>query len=178
MGRIHVHEAGVKISGPRVLKLHTDKLYKWFRFLPKGMYFYFPHFSEVYVDNIKRKVKRLPEQGLTTQDNKKVRVGCVMAYNITNIEKWLVENETPDASILAEAAKVVEKWITSRVYETITAYSPEGRSDDSLSRAAQAEMGQDFGVRIEYLAIETFAESDMRSIHHSGITPVFSEEED
>lgn len=160
--RLPAHEGGVKISGERTRELRRGG---WLR----SWYFWVPRFSEIFTDNVKRKVIELPEQLLTTGDGKRVRAGGVMAYHITNVVTWLVENEDPEHGVQAEAARVLRGWVKDRTFDEVQEFKPEKRGEDDLTRLAQAELGTDFGVRVRQLALASFAESDARDLHHSGL---------
>lgn len=153
--RLGAHEEGVKIRGAEVFALGP------------GTVWYFGRWSEVFVDNVKRKVKWLPDKPLTTRDGKRVRVGGVIIYYITNIKTWLVENELPDEGLQADATRVLRNFITSKDFSEIQEYLPGRRTDDELTRMAQDELGQAFGVRIQLLSFDTFAEAEVKDIYIS-----------
>jgi len=154
--RCPVHEGGVKISGAKV------------RTIGPGWYWWVPRFTEVFTDNVKRKVIDLPEQLLTTKDDCRVRAGGILIYHISNIERWLVENESPEHGVQVQAARVLREWVKARDFGDVQAFNPDKRKEDELTRLAQSEVGQDFGVRIDQLALASFAETDATDLHHSG----------
>lgn len=156
--RLPVHEGGVKISGKKV------------REIKPGWYWWVPRFTETFSDNVKRKVVDLPEQLLTTKDECRVRAGGIMIYHITNIERWLVENETPEHGVQVQASRVLREWVKDRAFADVQAFKPDKRSTDELTRMAQGELGTDFGVRIEQLALASFAETEATDLHHSGLS--------
>lgn len=158
--RLHAHEGAVKISGKRYKELRH------------GFYFWIPHCSAIYTDNIKRKVIELPEQLLTTLDGVRVRAGGVLVYYISNVVTWLVENEDPEHGVRADAARVLREWVKAKDFEAVQAYSPEKRGEDDLTRLAQSELGTDFGVRVQLLALASFAASDAWDLHHSGLIDI------
>lgn len=155
--RLPVHEGGVKISGEKVAEIKP------------GWYFWVPRFTEVFTENVKRKVIELPEQLLTTRDGKRVRAGGVMAYHITNVVTWLVENEDPEHGVQVEAARVLRDWVKAREFADVQAYDPKKRGEDELTRAAQNAFGADFGVYVRQLGLASFAETDATDLHHSGL---------
>ncbi len=165
--RLPVHEGGVKISGARV------------REIKPGWYLWLPRFTEVFTDNVKRKVIELPEQLLTTGDGKRVRAGGIMEYHITNVVSWLVENEEPESAVKAAAARVLREWVKVRTFDEVQTFKPEKRGEDNLTRLAQAELGTDFGVRIRQLGLASFAESEATDLHHSGlaVAPAVSDDD-
>lgn len=166
MGRIQSFEAAVKVSGPVVTEIKNSA--RLWKYGPRGLFFYIPHFTDVFKDNVVRKVQELPEQLLTTQDGKKVRVGGILVYHIANIVTWLTDNEDPEHGVQVEAARVLREWVVTMSFEAIQNFRPTKRGEDDLTRSAQTQMGSDFGVRIRQLSMASFAETDSRDIHHSG----------
>ncbi len=160
--RLPVHEGGVKISGTRVREVkHGGFSRSW--------YFWVPRFSEIFTDNVKRKVIELREQLLTTSDGKRVRAGGIMAYHITNVVTWIVENEDPEHGVQAEAARVLREWVKVQTFDEVQAFKPSRRDYDDLTRMAQSELGTAFGVRIRQLGLASFAETAATDMHHSGL---------
>jgi hypothetical protein len=160
--RLQAHEGGVCISGEHVRELRRGG---WLR----SWYFWVPRFSVVYVDNVKRKVVELPEQLLTTSDGKRVRAGGVLVYHISNAITWLVENEDPEHGVQAEAARVLREWVRISTFGHVQTFRAGKRAEDDLTRLAQNELGQSFGVYVRQLALASFAESDAWDLHHSGL---------
>jgi hypothetical protein len=144
----------VKVSGAR------------FRVLRPGFYIWVPHFSNIYVDNVVRKVVELPEQLLTTQDGIRVRAGGLMVYAIEKIEVWLLENDDPDHGLLNEAARVLRDWVRSRTFEQIQV-APAGAGDE-LTMAASDAVELEFGVDVRLLSLTSFARTSAHDMHHSG----------
>lgn len=155
-GRCPGHELGIKVTGRKVTEIKP------------GTYWYLGRWSEVFTDNVMRKVREPEDQVLTTRDTRRVRVGGVLIYHITNITQWLYKNEDPDDGVLVEAARVLKKFVQSHEFEEVRAHEPTGRNDDELTRTAQAELGTSFGIRVERLSFTNFAETEARELHHTG----------
>lgn len=155
-GRLHYHEGGVKITGEKV------------KVLKFGTYWFNARWSEIYTDNIRRKVIELTKQVLTTKGGKRVRLGGVFIYHITNIKTWLVDNEDPAQGVQVEAERVLREWVKSRSFEDVQDYDPQKREDDDLSRTAQEKIGQYFGVWVRMLGIKDFAETNAMDLYHGG----------
>lgn len=157
-GRIHPHEGGVKVAGdnpPVELK--------------PGHYWYHDRLHKVYVDNVKRKVRDLPVLTITTKDGFSARIQGVIIFHITNIVTWLIENEEPDDALLTDATRVFTSWARTQTFDELCAWNPDRRKEDDLTRLAQAEMGQDFGVRVRHLGIINGpVETTARDLHVSG----------
>jgi hypothetical protein len=92
-----------------------------------------------------------------------------MAYHITNVVTWIVENEDPEHGVQAEAARVLREWVKVQTFDEVQTFKPAKRGEDDLTRLAQAELGTDFGVRIRQLGLASFAESEATDLHHSGL---------
>lgn len=166
--RLHVHEGGVKISGSNVVELSRKRRWSTLWLVP-AWYWWVPRFSDIFTDNIKRKVIDLPDQLLTTKDRKRVRAGGVLVYHLQNVITWLVENEDPEDGVQVEAARVLREWVKARTFDEVQNYTAEKRSDDVLTRLGQDQLGADFGVRVRQLSLTCFAETAARDLYHSGI---------
>jgi regulator of protease activity HflC (stomatin/prohibitin superfamily) len=164
MGRIHSYEAGVKISGPQVRELRSDN--RLLGIGPRGVFLWVPHFSEIFKDNVVRKVVELPEQLLTTKDKKRVRAGGILVYRIEDVATWLSENEDPDHGVQVEAARVLREWVVGMTFAEVQGHSTS--RDDSLTQRAQAALDEDFGVVVIQVALASFAETEARDLHHGG----------
>lgn len=165
--RLPVHEGGVIISGEKVRIIARRRRWSTLWLMP-SWYWWVPRFSDVFTDNVKRKVIELPEQLLTTKDGRRVRAGGVFVYHVTNVERWLVENEAPEQGVQVQASRVLRDWVKARRFDDVQSFSPDRRKEDELTRTAQADVGQDFGIRVESLGLASFAECEARDLHHSG----------
>jgi len=150
---IEATDEGVKITGGRVKTLGA------------GRHWYHTRLSTVYTANVKRQTHALDDQLLTTDDGKRVRVGGVLVYCITDIEKWLVENEDSADAVSEMAAHALREVIISTTFDDMQKAREKKR--DELTRSAQEMLGM-FGVRVEYLRLTTFAETDAKDLYHSG----------
>jgi SPFH domain/Band 7 family protein len=153
-GRLHSFEMGVKASGRRYKVLHP------------GFYVWIPHFSNIYSDNVVRKVVELPEQLLTTADGVRVRVGGLLVYTIEKIEVWILDNDDPDHGLFNEAARVLRNWVRSRSFDEIQEI--DNADHDDLTMEATNAMELDFGIDVRSLALTSFARTDSIDLHHSG----------
>lgn len=163
-GRLGVHEGGAKVTGKKVTELKP------------GTYWWNRRWSEVFDCNIKRKVCNLPEQTLTTSDSQRVRVGGILIYHITNVVAWLVENEDPEHGIETDAARVLRDFIRSKTFDEVQGYSPAKRGEDDLTKDAQGELGQVFGVRIRHLGMVSFVKTRAIDLTHSGMLAMLTPE--
>ena len=153
IGRVHRFQRGVKVSGQKVKVI-------------SGWYFWLPHFSDIYVDNVVRKVVVLPEQLLTTHDGICVRVGGLLVYTIENIEVWLLENDDPDHGLLNEAARVLRDWVRRKTFEEIV---KAGTSEmDELAMMCSDAVELEFGVDVRGLGLTNFARTRSMNLHHMG----------
>lgn len=153
-GIIEAHELGVKVTGARVTELKP------------GGYWQHTARTTVYKDNVVRKVREPSDVVATTKDGCTVRVGISLAYNITNIKTWLMDNEDAEQGLLVDVQRVVLKYIRSHDFAEI-----QDHDEATLTKLAQKELGRYFGVRIKGLGVTTFAETELRDLNHSGDLP-------
>lgn len=153
LGRVHRFQRGVKVSGSRVKVL-------------SGWYFWLPHFSDVYTENVVRKVVVLPEQLLTTSDGHRVRVGGLLVYTITDIVIWLIENEDADHGLLNEAARVLRDWVRTRTFQDIV--EADSSDMDELTMMCTDAVELDFGVDVRSLGFTNFAKTSSLNLHLMG----------
>jgi len=165
MFHVEATDEAVKISGSKV------------KVLGPGRHWYHTMLSVIYHANVRRQTLALDDQLLTTQDHKRVRVGGMLVYKVTDIEKWLIDNEDSAEAIAEMAAHALREVIITSTF----AEMQEARSQkrDALTREAQANLGA-FGVRVEYLRLTTFAETEAKDIYHCGSLAggAYAEEED
>lgn len=157
VGRIHRYDRAVRVSGPKVSVIEP------------GWYWWVPNIQDILSDNVVRKARALDKQTLTTKDGYVVRVGAVLVFKVTDIVKWLIENEDPDNSLLVEAERCVRFYVESNEYEDLLEASKE------LTYIATSELAEAFGVRVERLAMTDFATT--RALDHSGISLSISQPE-
>jgi len=161
-GIIEATERGVKITGGRVIQLDP------------GDYFYHSPRTQVYVENVKRKVREpadvivvtketVTANGETLEDSATLRVGISLAFTITNITTWLVENEDAEQGLLLDVQRVVLKYARARTYQEFLEHD-----EADLTKFAQKELGRYFGVQIKQLGLTSIAETECRDLNHTG----------
>lgn len=153
MKMVEATDMGVKITGDKV------------KLLQPGRHLWHQQLSSVYTANVMRQTEPLADQLLTTKDGKRVRVGGVLVYRITDALKWLIENEDSAEAVKQVVAHALREVIITTDFEDMQ--QARAKKRDELTRSAQEMLGM-FGVRVEYLRLTTFAESDARDLHHSG----------
>ena len=151
MGRMHITERGVRLSGRHIAEIGP------------GFYLWIPNMSLVVSDNVKRKARSLADQTLTTKDGVTVRAGAVIDFRVVNITSWLVENEDPEIGLYVEAQRLVCEWVEAHNFDEILA-----RSSGQLTGLAEEQLGKEFGVWIRRLGFDTFAETSARDFTHQG----------
>lgn len=166
-GVIEAQELGVKVTGPNVTELKP------------GGYWQHRQRSTVYKANVKRVVREPADVNATTkqtedEDASTVRVGISLAFIITNIKTWLIENEDAEQGLLIDAQRVVLKYVRKHTFSEI-----QNHDEDELTKLAQKELGRYFGVQVKQLGITTFVETECKDLNHSGLdAPVEALEED
>lgn len=160
---IEAQQEGVKVTGPKVTTL-----------MPGG-YWKHRQRTTVYAWNVKRAVREPSDVVATTRDGIVVRVGISLAFIITNIKTWLMENEDAEQGLLVDVQRVVLKFVRTHTFDEI-----QDHDEDVLTKLAQKELGRYFGVQVKQLGITTFAETELRDLNHSGDIPgvTATEEED
>lgn len=153
MKMVEATDEGVKITGSKV------------KLLKPGFHFWHQELSSIYTTNVMRQTQPLADQLLTTKDGKRVRVGGVLVYRINDVLKWLIDNEDSQDAVEEMAAHSLREVIITSNFDDMQKARVQKR--DELTRSAQEMLGM-FGVRVEYLRLTTFAESDAKDLHHSG----------
>jgi hypothetical protein len=161
-GVVEAHELGVKVTGPKVSELAP------------GGYWQHRQRTTVYTANVKRVVREPADVIATTTDGTSVRVGISLAFTISNVKTWLIENEDAEQGLLIDAQRVVLKYVRTHTFNEI-----QNHDEDETTRLAQRELGRYFGVQIKQLGITTFVETECRDLNHSGVVPgIGASEED
>lgn len=161
-GMIEAQERGVKVTGAKVTELEP------------GGYWMHAARTTVYKDNVRRKVREPSDVVATTKDGCTVRVGISLAFVISNIKTWLMDNEDAEQGLLVDVQRVVLKFIRTHDFAEI-----QDHDEEALTKLAQKELGRYFGVQVKGLGITTFAETELRDLNHSGDIPgVAATEED
>lgn len=160
-GMIDRTEMGVLIRGKTV------------KVLKPGPYWHWRRWSDVYVDNVVRKVREMTDQVLTTADGCTVRAGGVIVFEITDIETWIVNNEDPEAGLLVAAQRVLRDFVKANTFEETQELEAEDIDDDAdaedpLTSAARKALNDDFGVMVRQLGLTVFAETEARDHNHTG----------
>ena len=150
---------GVKIKGSEVFVLKP------------GTYWWNARWSEVYEENVRPRSTDLCDQLLTTKDGLRVRAGGVLRWGITNIETWLVNNDSPEQSLLVDAGRVIREHVVEHTFEELQSPSARLRRSDAMTKEAQRELGASYGVRIQHLRLSTFARTNGLDIYHAGVSP-------
>lgn len=160
-GMIDRTEMGVLIRGNYV------------KVLKPGPYWHWVRWSDVYVDNIVRKVREMQDQVLTTADGITVRAGGVLVFEITDIRTWIVKNEDPEQGLLVDAQRVLRDFVKASTFEEIQDFEPEvldedEDADDPLTKRTRSELNDYFGVYVRQLGLTVFAETEARDHNHTG----------
>lgn len=154
-GVVHVEATD---RGVRVTKEHVVEL-------EPGWHFYHRRLQTVYTANVRRQTIALPDQLLTTHDRKRVRVGGLLVYHVTDVTKFLIENDDAAEGLVEMAGHALREVVIDGDFADMQKKREQKR--DELTRSAQEMLGQ-YGVRVEYLRLSTFAETAARDIYHGG----------
>lgn len=166
-GVIEAQEMGVKVTGVRVKELKP------------GGYWQHRQRTTVYKANVKRVVREPADVNATTKGEDAetagvpVRVGISLAFVITNIKTWLIDNEDAEQGLLIDAQRVALKFVRTHTFDEI-----QDHDEDEFTKLAQKELGRYFGVQIRQLGITTFVETECKDLNHSGTLVGVAETED
>ena len=149
-GVIEAQEMGVKVTGSKVTVLEP------------GSYWMHRQTSQVYTDNVRRKVREPSDVIATTKDGHSVRVGISLAFVISNIKTWLMDNEDAEDGLLVDVQRVILKFVRTHDFDEI-----QTLDENVLTKLAQKELGRYFGVQVKQLGITTFAVTECRDLNHS-----------
>jgi regulator of protease activity HflC (stomatin/prohibitin superfamily) len=163
------------------LCVSTDRVVKFKRgganqVIEPSLFWYYGRFTEIERVNIKRQVLALETQVLTTKDKKAVAVGGVLVYSITDVEKYLVDNENADKGIAEIAAYALREIVVNSAFEDLQ--EPKDERRDEITKRAQAALTE-FGIRVKYLRLSShFAETKVFSHIGTALAVEVDEEED
>jgi regulator of protease activity HflC (stomatin/prohibitin superfamily) len=136
-------EAGVKyVHGWRVVPLGP------------GLHLFWPLVTVVQKTAIVRQLLNLTTQTLVTEDGKVVNVSGLVVYRITDVVKFLAENENSFESIDDAATGAIARVVVSKGFEELR----QGRAaiEKRLTTECQKVL-EDFGVEVEYARLSDFA---------------------
>jgi regulator of protease activity HflC (stomatin/prohibitin superfamily) len=161
---VHVkaNEAGVKFIASRT------------RVIGPGLHLYWPVTTDVVKTQTARCVLELSAQPLITNDGVTVLAGGIVAYRVTDVHKFLVDNYDADTN-LGETAEVA---IRRAVIEKNLPDLQRARADidNALTREVQKLMN-DFGVEVLFARLADLAPTQVLYLAGSAIgTPVRPDE--
>lgn len=116
------------------------------RVIEPGLYIYLPITTEVESLPVKRQTVNLPTQTLKTKDGTSVAVNVVVVYEITDIERalvdtWDIEQTISDVALVADVEIVTNntlEWLTTNI---------AGEVEKALTRRTRSEL-HPYGVRV------------------------------
>lgn len=131
--------------------------------LEPGVHLYWPIVTEIEACAVVRQVLPLNAQLLETEDGVTVLADGLVVYEIDDAETFLADNENAYETIDDVATAAIRKVVTSSQYEALRR---GGRKlDGQLTREIQ-KLLRDFGVKVEYARLTSFAK--VRALHLSG----------
>lgn len=148
-----------------VLVRKTERAIKFIRGrtveIGPGLHFYWPITTEVEVHPVVRQVLPLGVQTLTTEDGATVIVDGVLAFTISDLTLFKVENWEAEDSVSDLSQAGIRKAIVGRTFEQIQ--KARADVDNLLSKEAQ-KLLQPLGVSVEYLRIVSFARATVLNL--------------
>jgi len=123
-----------------------------------GVHFVWPLVTEHEVVPIKRQTINLVQQYLSTGDNKKVGVGGIVVYEVSDVEKLLTECHDYDETIQDISLSGIKKVITSREFNFLL--KQNSRVDAELTKTLRKDLSR-FGIKVIKVTLSDFAETKM-----------------
>ena len=120
------------------------------KLLNKGIYFKFPYFDSVYVQDSKLRIGDVPTQTVTTKDMKCITITSSLGYTITDIEKLYNTLYHPETTIRNIAMSIVATLIFTK---NIGEVEPKEIEKEVLKELEDL----DYGLTFTYFRITNFA---------------------
>lgn len=135
------------------------------RVIGPGLHFWWPVTTEVRKTETARCILELDTQPLVTKDSKVVLAGGIVAYRVTDVHKFLVENYDADTN-LGEAAEVaIRRTVIGKTLEELQ--TTRVAIDNALSKEVQTIMS-DFGVEVLFARLAELAPAKVFFLAGSG----------
>lgn len=151
---LHVTEdmVGLKMHGPS----HT--------ILEPGYHIYWPILHEIRSCYVTRQELDLPEQVLTTEDERIVLISTSIVYRIRNPVLALIETHDYECTVTEVAQRAVKELVTKNVFKESGYHSDE--FDSKMMTAIQKDLNE-YGLVIDNAFFTSIAKT--KPLHISGI---------
>jgi len=132
-------ETGIRVrNGTKIKKLN------------KGIYFKFPYFDSVFIQESRLRIVSLPVQTLTTTDLKTITLNGAIGYAINDVEKLYSSLYHPEITIQNLAMSELTDFIYKNNIQEINPKLIQKSILENLKKL-------DYGITFEYFKITNFA---------------------
>lgn len=177
-----LHYLGDWIPRPRSVRINERGLRfwfgKWVREVQPGWRLEWPALAELDVVSVARDVVDLPAQTLLTRDQREVLAAGIVALEIVDLRKYLIDNHDAERAIVEAASAALRDAIVAKTLDEIQETDGRRAIDKKLTSCATEELA-DFGVKVRYMRLTDF--STARAINCIGtgtsVLPEIEEDE-
>jgi len=122
--------------------------------LTPGMHWFWPLTSQIRMAKTARCILELDMQPLITADNVTVLAGGIVAYRVTDVHKYLVDNYDADTNLSETCEVALRRTVISKKVEELQ--TTRVAIDNLLTKEVQSLMG-DFGVEVLFARLAGLA---------------------
>jgi regulator of protease activity HflC (stomatin/prohibitin superfamily) len=154
---------------PRMMHIREDvRGIKMFRGrhkrLDPGYHFYWPLIHEIRTCYITRQELDLPEQILTTKDNKTVLMSSSIVYRISSVTKAMIHTQDYASTAIEVAQRAIKELVTSSKFEELLIGDHD--IENMLISLMQKDLRK-YGLKVDNAFFTSLAQS--KSFHFTGI---------
>lgn len=132
--------------------------------LDPGYHFYWPLMHEMRTCYITRQELDLPEQVLTTKDNKTVLMSASIVYRISSVTKALISTQDYESTTVEVAQRAIKELVTSSDFSDLLIGDHD--IENTLISLMQKDL-QKYGLKVDNAFFTSLAQS--KSYHFTGI---------
>ena len=132
--------------------------------LDPGYHFYWPLIHEIRTCYITRQELDLPEQVLTTRDNKTVLTSASVVYRISSVTKPLISTQEQTSTTVEVAQRAIKELVTSSEFHELLVGDHD--IENTLISLMQKELHK-YGLKVDNAFFTSLAQS--KSFHFTGI---------
>jgi regulator of protease activity HflC (stomatin/prohibitin superfamily) len=125
-------------------------------FQRQGIVWWWPATTELLVHPVARQANNLPTQTIETTDGKSYAIGCMIVYEISDLERLLVSAFDPDDTIKDIAATAAHSAASPYSVQELREAARSGKLEREMKSEAHASL-KDYGVRVLKVQITDLA---------------------
>jgi regulator of protease activity HflC (stomatin/prohibitin superfamily) len=134
------------------------------RKLDPGYHVYWPLIHEIRTCYITRQELDLPDQILTTTDDKTIVVSTSVVYRISGVTKALISTQDYESTTIEVAQRAVKQLVSSSSFEDLLA--PDHNIEDTLIALMQKDL-HNYGLKVDNAFFTSLSKS--KSHHITGV---------